>query len=157
MRVIKFRGKSIDTGEWVYGDLLQFFLNGEPVKTNFSILQFDYIKTSETTYETQPIGVLYDSIGQFTGLFDKNGKEIYEGDIVSKTTKNGYPDNRVGEIVFRNGLFGIKNEGCYGLPASILVSESNWVDGNASGTSIYEYEIIGNVYDNPELLNGGEV
>lgn len=128
-RVIKFRGKSLNNGNWAYGDLSQ---RG----------QITFIEC-----EVQP-----ETIGQFTGLFDKNGKEIYEGDIVSKTTKSGYPDNRVGEIVFRNGLFGIRNDSRYGLPVSILVSESNWVDGNASGTSIFEYEVIGNVYDNPELL-----
>ena len=85
-------------------------------------------------------------------MFDKNGQEIYEGDIVRKITKSGYPDNFVGEIVFRNGLFGFKNDSPYGLPVRILVTESEWVDGNASGTSTYEYEVIGNIYDYTELL-----
>lgn len=129
MRVIKFRGKSLNTGHWVYGDLIQ---RG---------------KRKFIEYEVEPI-----TVGQFIGLFDKNGQEIYEGDIIRKITKSGYPNNLVGEIVFRNGLFGIKNDSRYGLPVSIIVTESEWVDGNASGTSTYEYEIIGNVYDNPELL-----
>lgn len=93
-----------------------------------------------------------ETVGQFTGLFDKNGKEIYEGDIVKKTTKSGYPDEYIAEIVFRDGLFGLKRTGNYGLPVGLLVKESYWVDGNASGTSIHEYEIIGNVYNNPDLL-----
>jgi uncharacterized phage protein (TIGR01671 family) len=129
MRVIKFRGKSLNTGLWVYGDLTQ---RG---------------KRMFIEYEVNP-----ETIGQFIGLFDKNGQEIYEGDIVRKITKSGYPDNFVGEIVFRNGLFGFKNDNQYGLPVSIIVKSSKWVDGNASGTSTYEYEVIGNIYDDTELL-----
>lgn len=140
MRIIKFRGKRIGNGTWVEGDL----------KTSLtpegSMLNQPAISTTEGTIGT--FFVIPETVGQFTGLFDKNGKEIYEGDIVSKTTKSGYPDNFVGEIVFRNGLFGIKNDSRYGLPVSILVTESEWVDGNASGTSTYEYEVIGNIYDN---------
>lgn len=129
MRVIKFRGKSLNTGLWVYGDLTQ---RG---------------KRMFIEYEVNP-----ETIGQFIGLFDKNGQEIYEGDIVRKITKSGYPDNFVGEIVFRNGLFGFKNDNQYGSPVSIIVKSSKWVDGNASGTSTYEYEVIGNIYDDTELL-----
>lgn len=131
MRVIKFRGKSLNTGLWVYGDLTQ---RG---------------KRMFIEYEVNP-----ETIGQFIGLFDKNGQEIYEGDIVRKITKSGYPDNFVGEIVFRNGLFGFKNDNQYGLPVSILVKSSEWVDGNASGTSTYEYEVIGNIYDNSKPIKG---
>lgn len=129
MRDIKFRGKSLNTGNWVYGDLTQ---RG---------------KRMFIEYEVNPV-----TVGQFIGLFDKNGQEIYEGDIVSKITKSGYPDDFVGEIVFRNGLFGFKNDSPYGLPVRILVTESEWVDGNASGTSTYEYEVIGNIYDDTGLL-----
>lgn len=128
-RIIKFRGKSLNTGHWVYGDLIQ---RG---------------KRKFVEYEVDPV-----TVGQFIGLFDKNGQEIYEGDIVRKITCSGYPDNIVGEIVFRNGLFGIKNDDQYRLSVSILVESSEWVDGNASGTSTYEYEVIGNIYDNSQSI-----
>lgn len=130
-RIIKFRGKNTDTKEWVYG-----YLADETYINNINTIDLSSIEVDS------------DTVGQFIGLHDKNGKEIYEGDIVRKITKDGYPDNRVGEIVFRNGLFGLKNDDQYGLPVSILVKSSKWVDGNASGTSTYEYEVIGNIYDN---------
>ena len=131
MRVIKFRGKRPD-GSWNYGRSIRFKQNGE--------------------VHIQGAPVVAKTVGQFTGLFDKNGQEIYEGDIVRKTTKSGYPDNFVGEIVFRDGSFGLKNDSRYGLSVRILVTKSEWIDGNASGTSTYEYEVIGNIYDDTELL-----
>lgn len=139
-RIIKFRGKNTDTKEWVYG-----YLADETYINNINTIDLSSIEVDS------------DTVGQYIGLNDKNGQEIYEGDIVRKITKSGYPDNFIGEIVFRDGLFGIKNDDQYGLSVRALVKSSEWVDGNASGTSTYEYEIIGNVYDNPKLLNGGEV
>lgn len=131
MRIIKFRGKSIETGEWVYGDLLQFYLNGEPIKTNFSILPFDCIKTSETTYETQPIGVLYDSIGQFTGLHDSEGKEIYEGDILREVGKSIFV-----EVVYDAPEF------CY----------RNNINGYRFLNHPECFEVVGNLHDTPDFF-----
>lgn len=135
MRIIKFRGKSIDEGKWVYGDLLQFYLNGEPVKTNFSILPFEVEKIDEHTYENQPVSICYDTIGQFTGMYDCNGKEIYEGDILrTSISKNG-----IGFVSWN-----IEN-------ASFVVQMKN----SAQWYNLWRgYEVIGNIHDNPELLKG---
>ncbi len=81
MRDIKFRGKSVKTNEWVYGDLQ----HNEIRDTWISKL---HTFASESVFEN----VHRDTVGEFTGLKDKNGKEIYEGDIVIHNVKSEYLD-----------------------------------------------------------------
>lgn len=132
MRTIKFRGKSIDSNEWLYGDLVR-----SADMERCAILVNDRLSYDEC--EVNPC-----SIGQFSGLYDNKGKEIYEGDIlrISKFT------NLVCE--FRHGAFGY-----------IYYNEFHSFAGNRRYTfnpknTDKEFEVIGNIYDNPELLKGGE-
>lgn len=129
MRTIKLRGKSIDGKEWLYGDLVS-----SADKKRFAILVND--KESYDECEVAP-----KTIGQFTGLYDYNGNKIYEGDIL-KWEKDGL----MYVVKFWDGMFyaSVKecNEGILGgFPLHALTN--------------YEYrkcEIVGNIYDNPELL-----
>lgn len=125
MREIKFRAKRLDNGEWISGDL--------HLHTSFPHIH-------STRGDKAKIDI--DTIGQFTGLHDKNGKEIYEGDII------GCHNPDIKHLIFYNEKQGrfmaalngdIENDfvGVCGL------DNSRW---NASK------EVIGNIHDNPELL-----
>ena len=127
MREIKFRGQRVDNGKWFYG---------YPIK-QFGVLKIYQDQETkdfgEWIYEVKP-----ETIGQYTGLKDNNDKEIYEGDMVQY--KNSI-EHGIGEVVFDNCGF-----------------EFNWLDRNEFPTSMKylmcssELEIIGNIYENPELL-----
>jgi len=121
MREYKFRGKRIDNGEWVYGYVYKDALIG------CNILQ------------TKPClaAIMVDpsTAGQYTGLKDKNGREIYEGDIV--TGLFNYT-GIIGHIVYgSDATFFIERKGLYGIS---LNNAEVWL------------EVIGNIYENPELL-----
>lgn len=125
MRTIKFRGKRVDNGEWVYG-YLHLPIGGENMMIQVS--------------NTDSFGVVPDTVGQFTGLLDKNGAEIYEGDVV----------------VLRRGVKNISNtqtiEWCSHLSAFVRVIDD--MDAHfISEADMGLYEVIGNIHDNPELLN----
>ena len=124
MRTIKFRGKRIDNGEWVYGDLLR--MHGVPY------IYPDPAPNGRNDYEVVP-----DTVGQFTGLLDKNGKEIYEGDIVEF-------GNRIqgrSKVVFDNGCF--------------MAEAKNYETALTYRVSMHAM-VIGNIYDNPEMLKQNE-
>lgn len=133
MRTIKFRGKSIDGKEWLYGDLVS-----SVDKKRFAILVND--KENYDECEVAP-----KTIGQFTGLYDCDGNKIYEGDIV-KWEKDGL----MYLVKFWDGMFyaSVKecNDGIFGgFPLHTLTKHDD-----------RKCEIVGNIYDNPELLKGGE-
>ncbi len=136
MRNIKFRGKI--NREWVYGLLLksdkddeyQYLIQSENEKCKCCGKELvKYFTTDEKT------------IGQYTGLKDKNGKEIYEGDIVKVFTNKEW---RIGKIIYEHSEF--------------TIDVTNNKDLKYGRTSIIENltEVIGNIYDNPELLEEGE-
>ena len=130
MREILFRGKRIrpdnDTGitEWVYGHYMTVY--GVPN------IELDDGRECDVDEET---------VGQYTGRCDKNGngKKIYEGDIVTGLFDFGVSINAV--IAFRDGAFG-------------LLAKQHGVEHFHPFTSLcnVEYEVIGNIHDNPELL-----
>ena len=130
MREILFRGKRTDNGEWVYGDLIQ---NVDCLKIRE---QEKSIKKIAKSYEIDP-----KTVGQFTGLLDKNGKKIFEGDIVLGLFLFDMSINAV--VKFRDGAFGLEWRRGEIIEFNAFTSLCN-----------ITYEIIGNRYDNPELLEG---
>ena len=128
MRTIKFRAKDFD-GVWRYGSL---------VYTNILDAKI-YSQTVKGSLKiTDWLFVTPDTIGQFTGLKDKNGKEIYEGDILKWKA-----DNRLYAVIFNWGMFYASVEVCNqeiygGFPLHSLTDDE-------------ACEIVGNIYDNPEL------
>ena len=127
MREILFRGKRTDNGEWIEG--YAAMSGGTFIICDNGLTYGGFI-----VYEVIP-----ETVGQFTGLTDKNGVRIFEGDIVT-----GYFNHEkiVGYIFYGgNAQFFIQRDGIYGIG---LDNSDCWL------------EAIGNIHDNPELLKGGE-
>ena len=156
-REILFRGKRDDTGEWVDGMLAYFFDNPK----NSMIMPSCYFGTRDFNGEDDNgnpiiedetalggfIPVQPESVGQFTGLLDKNGKNIFEGDIL----KSDLQEKGVFVVNFQCGSFCYYWEGDYG-PATPM----GW-DFDEGFTEPSDYfnvhcQIIGNLQDNPELI-----
>ena len=158
MRDIKFRGKEIDTGKWVYGGLFK-----EPappqcfektLEDKYWIVYPDprYMPDWNLPYQMVRTDVDKETVGQYTELKDENGKEIYEGDIIefSYDMFVGNFDTFVakGKVVFEEGAFYVEvfeNERTTKDEAYLLYS-----------INLDTIEVIGNIYDNPELLEKGE-
>jgi uncharacterized phage protein (TIGR01671 family) len=131
MREILFRAKRKDNGEWVYGDLLK---------------NIDCIKIREREKDITRIAksyeVISETVGQYTGLKDINGKKIFEGDIVKLITKGArnhsiyqlFYDVETGQLLMKNGEM---IEDCENFYGKLAITNTG---------------VIGNIHDNKELL-----
>ena len=140
MREIKFRGKRLDNGEWVVGSYI------EAENRDRSIAhQIVPYKAGLVVREVDPA-----TVGQYTGLKDKNGKEIYEGDLIKA------PSGLVYTVIFGTWVHDEKKE----FPKIIDKYEhTGWcisLDGNTPcellDSEVYSGVITGNVHDDPSLL-----
>lgn len=127
MITIKFRGKDFETGEWIFGDLIQ---------------RLGYYPAILTTYPTEEGKVGYaeravreDTVGQFSTLRDKNGKEIYAGDII-----RAGEEKILLEVRFVRGVFAFLWNGDLDDEFSCNAPTQEWA------------EVVGNIHDNPKMI-----
>ena len=124
MRTIRFRGKRLGDGTWCFGDLLSGICDD---------LHIQNIKDGNSGYRG-PIEVDKETVGQFTGLPDITGKDVYESDLWER---NGF----IGVIMFRFSEWQIQY-----TPSSDSIQYPSFYSNIGTG------KVIGNIYDNPELL-----
>lgn len=139
MREILFKAKRIDNGEWIEGSLIDLDIDSgycyivQPYK-KASILPIIFLITDRMKL------VDPETVCQFTGLYDKNGKRIWENDIVFVTDENdcsGQISTGIGNVIFIEGMWyidGRPQEGLYDI------------------NKVFQIEVIGNAFDNQELL-----
>ena len=142
MREILFRGKSTKTNQWIYGGFhiwekrqVCVFGNDRLKDDEIScVLTVNSFADWNMPRTMHAVEVIADTVGQYTGLTDRNGNKIFEGDIVNILTEN----EEIGIIVYEDGGFVVRAD-------KFSVDFIN----NINGTDV---EVIGNKYDNPELL-----
>ena len=129
MREILFRGKDIDNGIFVTG-----YLIGNETSKKYITLVGSHCKE-----------VIPETVGQYTGLKDKNGNKIFEGDYIvcSQEIQGNWIDKHIeiGYVEMKHGAFGLHRKQGYYRPFK------DWLED-------YEYEVLGNIHDNPDLLKG---
>lgn len=145
----RFRGNTVE-GQWVYGDLLH--IAGGTLIYHGSDADYDKSRDDKIAiglYRNEVSVVYPETVGQFTGLYDANGKEIYEGDVIKSPGKNirhviSYNESRgafTATLIneYMNDTDGLKTE---------CNAEQGWICNTRK-------IVAGNVYDNSELLKGG--
>lgn len=157
MREIIFRGMRIDNGQWIWGDFI----------SSASYPKRAWITECKTIFDMEicEIGVCEvgtSTVGQYTGLTDKNGVKIFEGDIVS--AKNNICGETYRFLVEFGVCGGVENaEHPVGFPCfffkeatGVIPSEYMMRKDPVYFMNAYKCEVIGNAYDNPELISGAE-
>jgi len=156
MREIRFRGLCAKTNEFVFGDLI----HGVGAKAGNMYILPNIVNLSNVPHcdPLDGVKVIPETVGQYTGLKDKNGVEIYEGDILS-FDKIAYlykkcPITVIGVVAYNNGKYKVEtkkvinhnflNEHTIHFGMKVM----DWIHL----PEFHKSEIIGNIYENPELL-----
>lgn len=176
-REIKFRGKRLDNSEWVFG-----YLYTMPIRNTVASLILTNDFEEEFRHGTRDYDLGFhlwkdlfpvdkETVGQLTGLYDKNGREVYEGDILDikefdnllmeefsdddsrfdlftiEEVKGELRAEYISPVVYNEGCFDVSTNGAY---FNMYIS-SIWGDMKRS-SPLFEFEVIGNIYDNPGLI-----
>ena len=155
MREILFRGKPLNNGKFVFGCYYkQSEFYGDKVDDHIIITSHE-----DLAYDQQLdyCDVKPETVGQFTGLTDKNGKKIFEGDVVNAVIvrdMGGGTKNRE-----ETGIIGYDKIGMIGLILEYADTIPVWSDffqelTLSGGINDFWFEVIGNIHDNPELIGG---
>lgn len=124
-REILYRGKQIVSGEWIYG---------VPISNDNITCIF---KLTDGLSELKGFQVKTETVGQYTGLTDRNGKKIFEGDIIKSKGKKAFA------VEYSQNIAGFVTKG-FGILSCPCMNVG----------TMKSYEVIGNIYDNPELMEG---
>jgi uncharacterized phage protein (TIGR01671 family) len=142
MKQIKFRGKRLDNGQWAKGSLLQSEIDVNRLAVKAAICTRFANDFGVETHEIDPL-----TVGQFTGMVDKEEKEIFEGDII----REWLLDSQEPEGGFWWNAIVKEYKGCWCL----IQVDFDYERNNEMPTLLYEdfseIEVIGNIHDNPEL------
>lgn len=124
MREILFRGKKANNEEWVYG-FYQEYPKG-----------YVYIQNDSNDW----FPVIPETVCQYTGLTDRDGNKIFEGDILEVCTFGFNPERFITEVIYEKCAFRLKN------------GRNMFYCGQSDFTKMDDAKVIGNIFDNPELV-----
>lgn len=157
MSEILFRGKRIDNGEWVEGSLISgvFTTFGQDIKYILCPDKADYDCFEDFSEGNGIFEVVPDSVGQYTYLTDKNGKKIFEGDIVKDVTvpvQCGIGIVKFGKYETRI-KFSLKDDN-YSYHIGVYIKWNKTLNFYRHDLAFWneKIEVIGNIHDNPEFL-----
>lgn len=156
MREILFRGKRVDSEKWVEGYYVcNRFSIGFAKEPTICENHYIYKRIEgEKWFKTIQFEVIPETVSEFCGLLDKNGKKIFEGDIIQFGEDEEYDwEFNIGVVKFGEGTF---DGGVYVYTGFFYEDKKGNIDHN----TLYDWEedwerckVIGNIYDNPNLLN----
>ena len=157
IREVIFRGKRLHDNKWIYGNFVSD-CEGNPhiIEPRFFCEDGHHLQYEDNT--DTPVFIIPETVGQFTGLTDKNGRKVFEGDILRGFE---YPFCSNGEFNYFAEIVWFDDSSAFGI-YTFKNPKSN-VRGISEGNTDYleyfnvdKWEVIGNIHDNPELLEGGE-
>lgn len=156
MRELLFKGFHADengkekifiNGEWVKGQWVEGYYVNDLARKEYIIMAiYDAYFDAKSYKDIEPYKVIPETVSQFTGLTDKNGVKIFENDVVSCEDGDGGYEHQ--DLCYHNGTIAYGNYGFYITDRQSITLRDMYIDNNTCN----EIEVVGNIFDNPELL-----